>query len=117
MKVQNPNFKGEPGVAKPKRGCQEIAPETNQNGYQKGTLELDQKVSRNDPLSEPAKTPETLCFACVLLQKVPRSGSQNGARNGAKNDPEMDPEMYPKRHPKGDQKEPPSAIGLKVELL
>ena len=107
----------EAGGGQAQRGCQEIVPETNHNGYQKGTLKGYQNVPRNESLSEPAKTPETLCFACVLMQKVPQSGSQKGARNGAKNDPEMDPEMNPKMHPNGDQKGPPSAIDLKVELL
>ena len=94
----------EAGGGQAQRGCQEIVPETNQNHYQKGTLKVYRNVPRNESLSEPAKTSETLCAACVLMQKVLQSGSQRGARNGAKNDPEMvpemDPEMNPKRLPK-----------------
>ena len=94
----------EAGGGHAQRGCQEIVPETNQNDYQKGTLKGCRNVPRNESLSEPAKTPETLCFACVLMQKVLQSGSQKGARNGSKNDPEMDPEIGPKRLPKRDQR-------------
>ena len=104
----------EAGGGHAQRGCQEIVPETNQNDYQKGTLKGYRNVPRNESLSEPAKTSETLCFTCVLMQKVLQSGSQKGARNGTKNDPEMDPEIDPKRLPKRDQRGGPSAIDLKV---
>ena len=104
----------EAGGGHAQRGCQEIAPKTNQNDHQKGTLKGCRNVPRNESLSEPAETPETFCFTCVSMQKVLQSGSQKGARNGAKNDPEMDPETDPKRLPKRDQRGGPSAIDLKV---
>ena len=94
----------EAGGGHAQRGCQEIAPKTNQNDHQKGTLKGCRNVPRNEYLSEPAKTPETLGFTYVLMQKVLQSGSQKGARNGAKNDPEMDPKIDPKRLPKRDQR-------------
>ena len=104
----------EAGGGQAQRGCQEIAPKTNQNYHQKGTLKGCRNVPRNESLSEPAKTPETLCFTCVSMQKVLQSGSQKGARNGAKNDPEMDTGIDPKKLPKRYQKGGPGGIVLKV---
>ena len=96
------------------RASTEIAPKTNQNDHQKGTLKGCRNVPRNESLSEPAETPETLCFTCVSMQKVLQSGSQKGARNGAKNDPEMDPVIDQKGSRKETKGGGASAIDLEV---